>query len=134
MKALYSTDLPPAKEARLRKAKFLRRFQSDGFYLIDAVSKPIKIKNRRAKLQAVSEELLELMRGIKGMANERTWVVLISKPVYTVCCEALRNQGVQVANEEPIEFPSFRWQKAYRMKLARTLEQVGWRPSRLSTQ
>lgn len=120
MKVLYP-DFPEARIARSRKKEFLKRFQVEGFHLIDAVAAPIEGRGIPTKLRAITDGLPNLQKRIHELVDGETWIILISASVYRVCARPFQDGGLRVGNSGPIEFPSSGWQREFRRKLADTL-------------
>ena len=121
MKALYPLDVPPTPLLRRRKAEFLTRFQSDGYYLIDASPTPI---GDRTKKQAIKEGLPSLAAAIRELSDEATRVVLLTATVYEVALPYLKARDIQVANSEMINFPGSGQQHEFHRKLAAILAKL----------
>jgi hypothetical protein len=133
MKALYPVEtgyhggqfLPghSAASIRSRKAQFLARFQSDGFYLTDAHEQPMPDL-------ASPNQKADLMRGSLSRLSEkiRAWsrhhmppIVLIGKVTYDVCATELRNQDFLVINSAAINHPARGGQRRFREGLAQAV-------------
>ena len=105
MKVLYPEECSYIKSVRHRKSQFLKRFQQDGFYLIDSIEIPI---NKSKKRGQISESLPFLIEKIKSLVSEETNIILISSTVYECCYNELRSKGFNVINKSAIPFP-IRW-------------------------
>ena len=127
VKTLYPADYTSARELRRRKGEFLKRFMNDGFYLIDASEEPMASTERTRKEAQLREHLSGLMEKVSCLASTDTRIILISVPVYHVCCAQLVAKGFPVINIGPIEFPASGHQRKFRRKLADLLRQHGWR-------
>lgn len=114
MKALYPLDVPPTPVLRSRKQEFLKRFQGDDYYLIDASPTPI---GDRTKKQAIMEGLPSLLASIREVADETTRIVLLTATVYEVALPYLRAHGIRVANSEMINFPGSGQQANFHRKI-----------------
>ena len=53
MKVLYPNDIVDVPTLRSNKPAFLKRFQGDGFYLIDALDMPIGVKKTEHKIKKI---------------------------------------------------------------------------------
>jgi hypothetical protein len=120
MKALYP-DAAALSELELEKTKaeWLRRFQNDGFYMIEALEKsqPHKVtKQQRQKL--IRENLSELIRRLRKLVGLQTKLILIKSNVYEVTAEPLRQAGFNVLNTGLVDYPGQFNQRAYREKLS----------------
>lgn len=118
--ALYpeTADLTE-KELEENKEQWLRRFQADGFYMIEALEDSqeheVTKKERQAKIQAALPRLLERVR---ELAKPGTAIILIKSNVFDVAAEPLKEAGYRVLNTELVDYPGRFNQKAYRAKLA----------------
>lgn len=124
MRALYedASDLE-ASELRHRKPEFLQRFKTDGYYLIDASASPMPPgANGPTKRRLLVESLPSLLETARSLITPETEIVLISGPVYDVCCDPLRSAGLNVVNTEAIDFPGSGRQAHFRRKLGRALD------------
>lgn len=124
MKALYPDARGDTKSVRWRKAEYLRRFCNDGFYLMDASQEPVAGASRGAKVRAIRAGLDQLQRDLTEIQHADLKVVLISAPVYEICCGPLRQAGFNVVNAEMIDFPGFGRQREFHVKLARIIDRL----------
>lgn len=122
MKVLYLPDNPNISLVRLQKREYLRRFQNDGFYLIDAVDEPTGVKGTSRKVRKIRESLPDLGKKVHKLVDDKTLIILISRPVYNATYQYLRSSGFNVINEEMIDFPGSTGQPKFREKLSRLLE------------
>lgn len=119
IKALYS-KAASLTEAQIEAEKqtWLKRFQSDGFYMIEALdeSQPHEAtkQERQHKIRA---HLPELIKKVRTLANPNTKIVLIKSNVFDVAAEPLREAGFTVLNTELVDYPGQFNQRAYREKL-----------------
>lgn len=112
-----------AKQIRKRKSELLAKFRADGYYLIDAYSKPMpdgassgtKAKLMRSDLPTLRGALQELL------SRRGTPIVLIGGLTYTVCADPLRAEGWNVVNQSMIDHPSRGGQIRFRSKLGAAL-------------
>ncbi len=124
MRTLYedASELD-APVLRRRKREFLQRFKADGYYLIDASASPMPPgANSSTKRKLLVESLPALLETACGLITPETEVVLISSPVYDVCCNPFRSAGINVVNSEAIDFPASGRQAHFRRKLSRALD------------
>jgi hypothetical protein len=115
---------------RAAKPSFLRRFQEDGCYLIDASLEPMAENRPSAKRRQLRAELPGLLERVKNLWVEATRTVLVSAPVYEVCLQPLVRQGYRVINRDMIDFPGSGRQMDFRHKLSHLLAEQGWPPAR----
>ncbi len=127
MKVLYPEDYSETKIVRLQKRRFLKRFQEDGFYLIDSTDKPMEDSRSAKKRKQIAKALPSLQRKLKRLATGDTKIILISATVYEVCAGELKSAGCNVVNSGMIDFPGSGGQAKYKDKLGRLLRRLGWR-------
>lgn len=119
--ALYPETVDQ-KEAELESQKegWLRRFQSDGFYMIEALEESqvheITKKERRERIR---QSLPQLIEKIDGLAQPSTGIILIKSNVFDIAAEPLKKAGFRVLNTELVDYPGRFNQHAYREKLAK---------------
>jgi hypothetical protein len=114
------------KQMRQRKPELLRRFQNDGYHLIDAYEQPMpdgadtatKTRLMRSTLPA----LLTRVRQLVGQTDVP--ILLIGGITYSVCAEALRVDGRNVANDAMINHPARGGQVLFRAKLKTALSKL----------
>jgi hypothetical protein len=114
------------KQMRQRKPELLRTFQNDGYHLIDAYEQPMpdgagtatKTRLMRSTLPA----LLARVRQLVGRNDVP--IVLIGGITYSVCAEALRLDGRNVANNAMINHPARGGQVLFRSKLESVLRKL----------
>ncbi|MBI2246807.1 MAG: hypothetical protein HYU65_02550 [Armatimonadetes bacterium] len=126
MKVLYPVDFKTAAETRRRKSEFLRRFMEDGFYLIDAVDRPLGRVSRPEKMRTVRQAVPALLQKVRNCDGTSVRVVLISSLIYSICNRPLRDSGFEVANDQAISFPSSGRQLEFRRKFQEALKNAGW--------
>jgi hypothetical protein len=112
-----------AKVLRTRKEEFLRLFQHDGYYLIDASPRPLPINfEGKAKQHLLERALPGLLRQVGRLIYEtRTPIVLIGGITYSVCLGPLLQEGFTVLNSEMINHPARGGQRLFRAKLSALL-------------
>lgn len=121
IKALYP-EATEKTEAEIEpdKEQWLRRFQNDGWYMIEALEKSqqheITKKQRQA---AIAETLPHLVDRVRKLANKDTKIILIKSNVFDIAAEPLREAGFNVLNTELVDYPGRFNQRDYREKLAR---------------
>lgn len=124
IKALYpeaanqtETQLEPDKE------KWLRRFQADGFYMIEALEDSQEHKvTKHARQDKIAAALPRLLTRVKELADKNTKIILIKSNVFEVAAEPLRKAGFTVLNKELVDYPGRFNQRDYRQKLAGLLK------------
>lgn len=120
IKALYpeaaektEADLQPDKE------QWLRRFQADGWYMIEALeASQVHEVTKKQRQSRIEEALPRLLERVRALADKDTKIILIKSNVFVVAAEPLRQAGFTVLNTELVDYPGRFNQPAYREKLA----------------
>ncbi len=120
IKALYP-EAGDLKEAVLEehKEEWLRRFQSDGWYMIEALEESMQhavTKPRRQEL--IRQALPRLVERVRALSETDTKLILIKSNVFVVAAVPLREAGFVVLNNALLDYPGQFNQRAYREKLA----------------
>lgn len=90
----------------------LRRVQRDGYWLIDAVDRPINqepVAERRRAIRARAPQLGKWCAELEP----RRGVVICHQPVYELAADAIRDAGVSVLHDEPLPFPLGNWRAEF---------------------
>jgi hypothetical protein len=142
MKVLYPAEIgygndtfQPGSSVKLlrnRKPELLQKFQNDGYHLIDAYEQPMpddadtatKTSLMRSTLPALQSKVRRLVR------EQSVPIILIGGVTYSVCAEALRLDGTNVANNAMINHPARGNQKLFRQKLGAVLSKLDF-PSKI---
>jgi len=95
------------KRERSRKREWLRRFQENGYQLIDAVKEPLGCADAVRKTKEHSQELISEIREI---APSR--IVLLKYAVYDVLFDELRSAALPVVDRR-LPFPGNGWQNKF---------------------
>jgi hypothetical protein len=115
------------KQMRDRKQELLRKFQSDGYHLIDAYQQPMpdgaSAATKTVLMRSTLAALLSRVRRLVG--EQRVPIILIGGITYSVCAEALRLDGHRVVNHSMINHPARGGQKLFRAKLRDVLTDGG---------
>ena len=120
IKALYP-EASAMTESQLEQEKehWLRRFQKDGYYMIEALSESQQHEvTKQQRQDRIRHELSHLLEKVKKLADSQTRIVLIKSNVFDVAATPLRNAGYNVLNTELVDYPGQFNQRAYREKLA----------------
>jgi hypothetical protein len=86
----------------------LRRLQADGFWLIDAVDRPINHLPpgpRRAAITAAAPQLVDRCRDLAP----RRGVIICHRVAYQLTASNLRDAGVRVLHDQPLPFRLGNW-------------------------
>ena len=126
IKALYP-EAAEQTEAELEsnKEQWLRRFQADGWYMIEALEESQSHEVTKAQRQArITEAFPRLIERIRELAEPDTKLILIKSNVFVVTVKPLREAGFTVLNVELLDYPGQYNQRAYREKLAALAAQI----------
>ncbi len=116
-----------ARQMRLRKEELLRKFQQEGYQLIDAYEQPMPDgANAATKTVLMRSTLPALQNRVRRLVGKRRVpIILIGGITYSVCAEALRLDGYRVVNDTMIHHPARGGQKLFRAKLRDALIDAG---------
>jgi hypothetical protein len=121
IRALYP-EAATMREAELEqgKAAWLRRFQADGFYMIEALqeSQEHEVTKERRQMR-IRDAVPKLIERVRVIVQPDTKIILIKSNVYDVACEPLRQAGFNVLNTGIVDYPGRFNQRSYREKLAK---------------
>lgn len=124
IRALYpeAVDMPEG-ELEVHKEQWLRRFQADGMYMVEALetSLPHHItKPQRQEL--IRQNLPRLIERVRSLVSDGSRIILIKSNVFDVAASPLRKAGFTVLNTELVDYPGRFNQRAFREKLAGLLK------------
>jgi hypothetical protein len=126
IKALYP-EVADTSEAIIQEAKeqWLRRFQADGWYMIEALedSQPHEITKDQRQAR-IKQALPRLLERVQALAEKDTKIILIKSNVFDVAAEPLRQTGFTVLNKKLLDYPGRFNQKAYREKLRQLISEA----------
>lgn len=109
------------KEPELEEQKetWLKRLQTDGVYMIEALEESqVHEVTKRQRQELIAESLPRIMERVRRLADKSTKLILIKSNVYDIAAEPLREAGFTVLNTELVDYPGRFNQRAYREKLA----------------
>ena len=101
------------------KEIILRKFQQEGFYLLDFSELPLSLLESDLKSQ-----LPNLIEKTKSVINDDTHIILIKANVYDSVFHSLNAKFKNVINQR-IAFPGQGWQKEFQIKFKRALVMAG---------
>jgi len=105
-------------EIESNKEQWLRRFQTDGYYMIEALSKSqVHEVTKEQRQERIRKQLPHLVEKVRELAEQETGVILIKSNVFDVAAQPLRAAGFNVLNTELVDYPGRFNQRAYRQKL-----------------
>lgn len=120
VKALYP-EAADRTESQLEpeKEQWLRRFQADGWYMIEALEESqVHEVTKEQRQERIRKSLPRLIERVRELVEKDTKVVLIKSNVFEVAAEPLREAGFTVVNKELLDYPGRFNQRAYREKLS----------------
>lgn len=119
MKAIYpDAALLTEQQLESGKEEWLRRFQADGFYLIEALEVSQKHEvTKEERQRKIRQALPRLIRRVKELATADTKIILIKSNVFEVAAGPLREAGFDVLNHGLVDYPGQYNQRSYREKL-----------------
>jgi hypothetical protein len=126
IRALYPeiSDTPEA-ELEQEKEQWLRRFQDDGWYMIEALETSLPHEVTKPERQdLIQKHLPRLLARVRELASKDTKIILIKSNVFVVAAEPLCEAGFNVLNKELLDYPGRFNQRAYREKLTGLTRQL----------
>jgi hypothetical protein len=128
MKALYPEAADMTEPAlQQNKEQWLRRFQADGWYMIEALETSLPHHITKPERQAlIRQNLPHLIDRVRKLANKQTKIILIKSNVFDVAITPLQDAGFTVLNKELVDYPGQFNQHAYRKKLSNLATEVNF--------
>src|SRR5687768_17587710 len=107
IRALYpETNDLDEKDLEQDKEKWLRRFQHDGFYMIEALDQSMEHEvTKKQRQDYIRANLPQLIKKVQQLAGPHTGIVLIKSNVYDIAADPLRQAGFRVLNTELVDYP-----------------------------
>ncbi len=120
IKALYPEAAKLVESAlEADKESWLRRFQNDGWYMIEALEESQQHEVTKAERQArIGHSMPSLLARVTQLVDKEAKLILIKSNVFDVAASPLREAGFTVLNTELLDYPGRFNQRAYREKLA----------------
>jgi hypothetical protein len=134
MKVLYPADVGfngesfnvgfSVKQMRQNKEILLRRFQADGYFLIDASEQPMPDSaTALTKTRLMTNALPALRQRLERLLPRKEIpIILIGGVTYAVCAVPLRHDGRKILNQSMINHPARGGQTLFRAKLRAALQ------------
>lgn len=94
------------------KEAVLDRLTRDGFWLIDAVERPVNKLSRAERRAAITAGAPRLVERCSELAPERG-VIICHSLVYELAASALLNAGVRILHTTPLPFPLGNWRARF---------------------
>ena len=126
MKALYRKDgmVPELSRDSVEKSKWLSRFQSDGFYLIDLCLDPLT--GNKSDYQTEREHAVpDLIRRLQDLQAEQIPIIPIKHAVCALLHEQLPKSGFQRVYQKQIPFPGSGQQANFQQAFNEALDWLG---------
>lgn len=123
IRALYPETLEtPEKELEQEKEMWLRRLQTDGFYMIEALETSQEHEvTKQQRQERIRDSLPSLIKRVRELAAPDTKIILIKSNVFDVAAEPLKQAGFHVLNTELVDYPGRFNQRDYREKIMKLL-------------
>lgn len=124
IRALYPETMELSEQViEEGKDEWLRRFQADGWYMIEALEQSQEHGvTKRQRQERIQESLPHLIQRVHKLAESTTRIILIKSNVFEVAAEPLRASGLTVLNTELVDYPGQYNQSAFREKLIRLIK------------
>lgn len=107
------------------KEQWLRKFQSAGWYMIEALEESLEHDVSKTERQAlIQKSLPRLIARVRKLINANTTIILVKSNVFEVAVKPLRKAGFTVLNSELVDYPGQFNQRAYREKLSSLITQM----------
>lgn len=119
IRALYPEAAEtPEPELQKDKEHWLRRFQQDGWYMIEALPESqVHEVTKKQRQTRIGEHLPWLIERVGSLVSDDTRILLIKSNVFDVAAQPLREAGFRVLNTDLLDYPGHYNQRAYREKL-----------------
>ena len=124
IRAMYdeAADLPEA-DLEAKKQAWLERFQTDGYYMIEALTESQEHEvTKEDRQERIRLGLPQLICRVRELAAPDTKIVLIKSNVFVAAAQPLREAGFRVLNIQLLDYPGRFNQRAYREKLRALLQ------------
>jgi hypothetical protein len=90
----------------------LRRLQADGFWLIDAVDRPVNHLLPGPRRAAITNAVPQLVARCRELAPRRG-AIICHRVVYQLTAPSLRDAGVRVLHDQPLPVPLGNWRAEF---------------------
>jgi hypothetical protein len=107
--AVYGTE--PGFDVR-DKVGALQRLKQDGYWLIDAVEKPINKKSQAARRAAIKHGVPTLVARCQQLQPKKG-VIVCHSGVFGLVAQALKEADVPLLHAEPLPFPLGNWRSQF---------------------
>lgn len=126
IKALYP-EAADKTEGQIEpdKESWLRRFQADGWYMIEALTaSQVHEVTKEQRQERIAKALPDLIERVRTLAQSGTKIILVKSNVFEVAAGPLRSAGFTVLNTELLDYPGRFNQRDYREKLKQLATQA----------
>jgi hypothetical protein len=117
---LFAAMMRVIGENASTKKRGLTAFKDKGFFLMDAMYKPVNhIRTKRVRDQAILADLPELIKDLnRALPDRRTPIILVKANICRLLKERLQAYGFNIINDvEIIPFPSHNHQPEFHQRL-----------------
>jgi len=118
---LYHSYMSSSRASHV-KVNLLKRFQLDGFYLLDLFKSSSDI-SKVHKNQAVRR----MIKSLRAVAAQDTPIILIKSTVYDILADPLVEAGFINVARERIPFPLYQWKFVFLERFSRALFKAGFK-------
>ncbi len=124
IKALYPEAARKTEgEIEPKKEQWLRRFQADGFFMIEALeNSQVHEVTKQQRQEKIRKYMPHLIKKVQELAKNNTSIILIKSNVFDIAAEPLRQAGFKVLNTEIVDYPGRFNQRTYREKIVDLLK------------
>ena len=129
MQALYKVDFVNLGRVPKLKARLLKRFKKDGYFLIDAVEFPLN-GSPSDKKKIILENADQLIQRVRQVCHKDARVVLIKANIYKLLAEKFKTNGFNILNSKPLPFPMYQHKSKFIDDLRKLLRREGKRHGR----
>lgn len=120
IKALYPKAADQTEQAiEEQKEAWLKRFQSDEYYMIEALDESLGHEVTKPERQElIRKNLSKLIEKVRKIVGPTTKIILIKSNVFDVAAGPLKQAGFTILNTELVDYPGQFNQRAYRQKVS----------------
>lgn len=126
IRALYPETIDtPEIDLEKDKEQWLRKLQSGGVYMIEALQISLEHEvTKKQRQELIREHLSNLLDRVSALSSPDTKIILIKSNVFNVAADPLRLAGFTVLNTTLVDYPGRFNQRAYREKIATLAKQA----------
>ena len=128
IKALYPETNNLTEQALAdSKENWLRRFQSHGCYMIEALDESLPHSTTTSlRKQKIKDSLPKIIEKVRALASPDTKIILIKSNPFNIAAEPLKAAGFNVLNQALLDYPGYWREEPYRTKLKSMMKANGW--------